>query len=75
MAASPVTRMRAFAAIWGGWLLVTGVVFSYMQGIIHPYYMVALGPAIGALVGSAPPACGRRGSGSRAGCAAASRWR
>ena len=49
--ASPVTRMRAFAAIWGGWLLVTGVVFSFMQGIIHPYYMVALGPAIGALVG------------------------
>jgi 4-amino-4-deoxy-L-arabinose transferase-like glycosyltransferase len=49
--ASPVTRMRAFAAIWGGWLLVTGVVFSYMQGIIHPYYMVALAPAIGALVG------------------------
>jgi len=27
------------------------VVFSYMQGIIHPYYMVALAPAIGALVG------------------------
>ena len=49
--ASPVTRMRAFAAIWGGWLLVTGVVFSYMEGIIHPYYMVALAPAIGALVG------------------------
>jgi len=48
---SPVARMRAFAAIWGGWLLVTGLVFSYMQGIIHPYYMVALGPAIGALVG------------------------
>jgi 4-amino-4-deoxy-L-arabinose transferase-like glycosyltransferase len=46
-----ITRMRAFAAIWGGWLLVTGVVFSFMQGIIHPYYMVALGPAIGALVG------------------------
>ncbi|HEY0937211.1 MAG TPA: glycosyltransferase family 39 protein, partial [Trebonia sp.] len=50
-AAGPVTRMRAFAAIWGGWLLVTGLVFSFMQGIIHPYYMVALGPAIGALVG------------------------
>ena len=43
--------MRAFAAIWGGWLVVTGLVFSYMQGIIHPYYMVALAPAIGALVG------------------------
>jgi 4-amino-4-deoxy-L-arabinose transferase-like glycosyltransferase len=49
--AAPVTRMRAFAAIWGGWLVVTGLVFSYMQGIIHPYYMVALAPAIGALVG------------------------
>ena len=35
----------------GGWLLVTGLVFSYMQGIIPPYYMVALAPAIGALVG------------------------
>ena len=45
------SRIRAFAAVWGGWLIVTGLVFSYMQGIIHPYYMVALGPAIGALVG------------------------
>jgi 4-amino-4-deoxy-L-arabinose transferase-like glycosyltransferase len=49
--AGPAARMRAFAAVWGGWLLVTGLVFSYMQGIIHPYYMVALAPAIGALVG------------------------
>jgi 4-amino-4-deoxy-L-arabinose transferase-like glycosyltransferase len=46
-----VSRTRAFALLWGGWLLVTGLVFSYMQGIIHPYYMVALAPAIGALVG------------------------
>jgi 4-amino-4-deoxy-L-arabinose transferase-like glycosyltransferase len=45
------SRVRAFALLWGGWLLVTGVVFSYMQGIIHPYYMVALAPAISALVG------------------------
>ncbi|TPG28174.1 glycosyltransferase family 39 protein [Mycolicibacterium hodleri] len=36
---------------WGGWLLVTVLVFSYMQGTIHPYYTVALAPAIGALVG------------------------
>ena len=45
---------------WGGWLLVTGLVFSYMQGIIHPYYMVALAPAIGALVGvgAIPPVAG-----------------
>jgi 4-amino-4-deoxy-L-arabinose transferase-like glycosyltransferase len=45
------SRVRSFALLWGGWLLVTGFVFSYMQGIIHPYYMVALAPAIGALVG------------------------
>ena len=31
--------------------LVTGVVFSFAPGIIHPYYTVALAPAIGALVG------------------------
>jgi len=49
--AARTSRVRAFALLWGGWLLVTGVVFSYMQGIIHPYYMVALAPAIGALVG------------------------
>jgi 4-amino-4-deoxy-L-arabinose transferase-like glycosyltransferase len=42
---------RAAALLWGGWLLVTGLVFSYMSGIIHPYYTVALAPAIGALVG------------------------
>jgi 4-amino-4-deoxy-L-arabinose transferase-like glycosyltransferase len=46
-------RSRDLSAvlIWGGWLVVTGAVFSYMQGIIHPYYTVALAPAIGALVG------------------------
>ena len=37
--------------LWGGWLVVTGLVFSYMSGIIHPYYTVALAPAIGALIG------------------------
>jgi 4-amino-4-deoxy-L-arabinose transferase-like glycosyltransferase len=43
-------RTRAGALLWGGWLLVTGLVFSFMKGIIHPYYMVALAPAIAALV-------------------------
>ena len=42
--------LRAAALLWGGWLLVTGLVFSYMQGTIHPYYTVALAPAIAALV-------------------------
>ncbi len=42
---------RAAALLWGSWLLVTGLLFSFAQGIIHPYYTVALAPAIGALVG------------------------
>ena len=44
-------RLRAAAILWGGWLLVTGLVISLSQGIIHEYYTVALAPAIGALVG------------------------
>jgi 4-amino-4-deoxy-L-arabinose transferase-like glycosyltransferase len=44
-------RTRAAALLWGGWLVLTGVVFSYMSGIIHPYYTVALVPAIAALTG------------------------
>jgi 4-amino-4-deoxy-L-arabinose transferase-like glycosyltransferase len=44
-------RLRAALIIWGGWLLVTAATFSFGQGIIHPYYTVALAPAIGALVG------------------------
>jgi 4-amino-4-deoxy-L-arabinose transferase-like glycosyltransferase len=44
-------RTRGAVVLWGGWLLVTGLVFSYAQGIIHPYYNVALAPALGALVG------------------------
>jgi 4-amino-4-deoxy-L-arabinose transferase-like glycosyltransferase len=44
-------RTRAAALVWGGWVLITGLVFSYMSGIIHPYYMVALAPGIAALVG------------------------
>jgi 4-amino-4-deoxy-L-arabinose transferase-like glycosyltransferase len=42
---------RAAVLGWGSWLVVTGIVFSFAQGIIHPYYTVVLAPAIGALVG------------------------
>ena len=44
-------RLRSSLVIWGGWLLVTAAAFSFGQGIIHPYYTVALAPATGALVG------------------------
>jgi 4-amino-4-deoxy-L-arabinose transferase-like glycosyltransferase len=42
---------RAALIVWGGWLLVTGLTFSFMHGIFHQYYTVALAPAIAALVG------------------------
>jgi 4-amino-4-deoxy-L-arabinose transferase-like glycosyltransferase len=44
-------RTRAALVLWGGWLVITAVVFSLGEGIIHEYYAVALAPAIGALVG------------------------
>ena len=44
-------RVRASLLLWGGWLLVTAAVFSFMDGTIHPYYTVALAPAVAALVG------------------------
>jgi len=42
---------RAGLVVWGLWLLVTGLTFSFMAGIFHAYYTVALAPAIGAVVG------------------------
>lgn len=42
---------RAAFLAWGGALLITAVVFSFMQGIFHEYYTVALAPCIAALVG------------------------
>lgn len=49
--AARTDMVRASVLLWGGWLLVTGVVFSFMDGIIHPYYTVAIAPAVAALVG------------------------
>ena len=49
--AARTDRTRAALILWGGSLVVTALVFSLAAGIIHPYYTVALAPAIGALVG------------------------
>jgi 4-amino-4-deoxy-L-arabinose transferase-like glycosyltransferase len=43
-------RTRAALILWGSSLMVTGIVFSYMEGTIHPYYTVALAAPIAALV-------------------------
>ncbi|MFF9688081.1 glycosyltransferase family 39 protein [Streptomyces sp. NPDC014623] len=44
------TARAAFLA-WGGSLLMTAFVFSFMAGIFHQYYTVALAPCIAALAG------------------------
>ncbi|CCQ15302.1 putative glycosyltransferase [Rhodococcus sp. AW25M09] len=44
--------LRASLILWGGWFLVTALIFSYMSGTIHPYYTVALAPAIAGMIGT-----------------------
>ncbi|WP_405549489.1 glycosyltransferase family 39 protein [Streptomyces microflavus] len=41
---------RAAFLAWGGALVMTATVFSFMAGIFHQYYTVALAPYIAALV-------------------------
>jgi len=43
-------RTRPALQLWRGWLVVTKLEFSFMKGIMHPYYTVALAPAIAALI-------------------------
>ncbi|MER7081381.1 4-amino-4-deoxy-L-arabinose transferase [Saccharopolyspora kobensis] len=38
--------------LWGGWLVVIGLMFSFAQGIMHPYYTTMLAPAVGAVTGA-----------------------
>jgi hypothetical protein len=49
-----LSRVEAASfTMWTGWLAVCTVVFSYMTGMVHPYYTIALAPAAGALIGLA----------------------
>ncbi|WP_312878285.1 ArnT family glycosyltransferase [Lentzea indica] len=43
---------RAGWVLWGGWLVVNVLVFSYQKGVFHPYYTAVMAPAIGAIVGA-----------------------
>ena len=36
----------------GGWILSYWTTFSFMGGVIHPYYLVAIAPPIGMLIGA-----------------------
>jgi 4-amino-4-deoxy-L-arabinose transferase-like glycosyltransferase len=59
VAARGVARLRAKAAgdahdqagwvLWSTWLVVTALVFSFTQGLWHPYYTTMLAPAIAAI--------------------------
>ncbi|GAA1105442.1 hypothetical protein GCM10009629_56680 [Pseudonocardia alni] len=48
--AARTDAVRGSLIVWGGWTLVTVLVLSFMEGIVHPYYAVALAPGIAALV-------------------------
>jgi 4-amino-4-deoxy-L-arabinose transferase-like glycosyltransferase len=37
--------------MWGGWFAVTYIVFAFMSGIFHNYYVSVLAPAVAALCG------------------------
>jgi 4-amino-4-deoxy-L-arabinose transferase-like glycosyltransferase len=62
---------RASLIIWGGWLLITGGTFSYMKGTIHPYYTVALAPAVAAVIAIGGTALWRRRTEPRGAAASA----
>ncbi|WP_433239753.1 glycosyltransferase family 39 protein [Streptosporangium sp. CA-135522] len=42
---------RVALLLWGGWLAVHYVVFSFSSGTFHPYYSTAMAPAVAALTG------------------------
>ncbi|MGW1738696.1 glycosyltransferase family 39 protein [Nocardia sp. NPDC001965] len=44
---------RAVLIMLGLWGLVTGIVFSFMNGIFHEYYTVALAPALAGMLAAA----------------------
>jgi 4-amino-4-deoxy-L-arabinose transferase-like glycosyltransferase len=54
-------RFRAGVLLWGLWTVVTGLTFSYMSGIVHEYYTIALAPGIAGLIAVVGVALWRRG--------------
>ncbi len=40
---------RAATILFGGWLIVDGLVLSFMHGSIHPYYCLSLAPPMAAM--------------------------
>jgi 4-amino-4-deoxy-L-arabinose transferase-like glycosyltransferase len=42
----------ALLVVLGGWFLLEAAVLSLSKGIVHPYYVSALGPGVAAMVGA-----------------------
>lgn len=54
---------RAGAVVFGVWMLVDGLVLSYMKSMVHPYYCMSFVPAVCGMVGlGVGEAWGRRDS-------------
>ena len=45
-------RRLAVLFVLGGWFFVEAAVLSLSKGIVHPYYVSALGPGVAAMVGA-----------------------
>ncbi|MGJ0119482.1 ArnT family glycosyltransferase [Williamsia sp. MIQD14] len=52
--------VRAGAIAFGAWLVVDGIVLSYMKSNPHPYYSLAIAPPIAGLVGIGVVECWRQ---------------
>jgi 4-amino-4-deoxy-L-arabinose transferase-like glycosyltransferase len=50
--AGRIDRRVAALIVMGGWFLIEAVVLSFGKGIVHPYYVSALGPGAAAMIGS-----------------------
>lgn len=48
-------RGRAAVIFWTLWLIIHIVIFSMTSGVIHPYYVVVMAPAVAALIGIGVP--------------------
>jgi hypothetical protein len=51
-------RLRASLLLWGAWTVVTALVFSFAQGIFHPYYTGRWRPGSPRSPGPAGCSCG-----------------
>jgi 4-amino-4-deoxy-L-arabinose transferase-like glycosyltransferase len=67
-AASFAQRRRdprlAALLVLGGWFIVEALLLSFSTGIVHPYYLSALGPGTAAMAGAGVVAFGRLAAGA-----------